>query len=46
MEFHFDINHLLPDEITVVDSKLHPFKAQHVKEKGFVPGLTCFCKRN
>ena len=36
MEFHFDVNYLLPDEITVIDSRLYPFKAHHVKEKGYV----------
>ena len=36
MEFHFDVNPVLPDDITVVDSKLQPFRANHVREKGCV----------
>jgi len=34
MEFHFDVNQVLPEDITVVDSTLHSFKAHHIREKG------------
>ncbi len=33
MEFSFDINRLLPDEITVVDNRLSPFKLQAQQQK-------------
>ena len=36
MEFHFDVNQVLPEDITVVDSTLHSFKAHHIREKGCV----------
>ena len=34
MEFQFDVNQVLPDDITVVDSTLYPFSAHHIREKG------------
>eukprot|EP00795_Rhopilema_esculentum_P010647 gene10647-19389_t len=34
MEFQFDINVILPEEITLIDSRINPFKHTHVKEKG------------
>ena len=42
MEFPFDINQLLPDDITVIDSKLHPFTSHHIKEKWLVYHLLSY----
>ncbi|EDO35803.1 predicted protein [Nematostella vectensis] len=33
MEFAFDINELLPDDITLVDGKVAPFRGKHTRDR-------------